>query len=81
MSQHFMVHIFTTRNIGLFYGFIVGYGIVAYLPLVKQAWEQKNRLHQAFHVLFIGYILVMAASQQIWDIYIKYGFGYPWLVK
>jgi hypothetical protein len=81
MSQHFMVHIFTTRNIGLFYGCIVGYGVVAYLPLVKKAWLEKNRLQQTFHVLFIGYIFVMAASQQIWDIYIKYGFGYPWLVK
>ncbi|MBK0402907.1 hypothetical protein I5M27_07905 [Adhaeribacter sp. BT258] len=81
MSQHFLVHVFTTRNIGLFYGFIVGYGLVAYWPLLQKAWQEKNRLHQGFHVLFIGYVAFMALSQQVWDLYIKYGFGYTWLVK
>jgi hypothetical protein len=79
MSKHFLVHIFTTRNIGLFYGFIVGYGIYAYIPLLKNAWQNKIRLQQVLHVLFIGYVAAMALSQQVWDLYLKYGFLYPLL--
>ncbi|MGZ5303036.1 MAG: hypothetical protein ACXWDO_02890 [Bacteroidia bacterium] len=79
MAQHFLVHNFTTRNIGLFYGFIAGFGIYAYIPLVKNAWQNKKRLQQVLHVLFIGYIVTMAISQQVWDLYLKYGFLYPFL--
>lgn len=79
MAQHFLVHNFTTRNVGLFYGFIAGYGIFAYIEVLKNASQYKLKFQQVLHVLFIGYIATMAISQQIWDLYLKYGFLYPFL--
>jgi len=79
MPQHFIVHTFTTKQIGLFYGFIIGYGICAYWPYCKAAFQKRQPLLIALHVIFIGYIMGMFLTQQVWDMYIKYGWFYPFL--
>lgn len=75
MPQHFIVHTFTTKQVGLFYGFIVGYGLWAYWLYCREAFRKRKWPLMVMHTLFIGYILVMFLSQQVWQMYVKYGFG------
>ncbi|HSZ24529.1 MAG TPA: hypothetical protein VK766_02365 [Cytophagaceae bacterium] len=75
MTQHWLVHTFTTKHLGLFYGFVIGYGLLSYYDLVKKDWASNVVFKKILHVIFIGYILVMALSQQLFD-YFRYGFFY-----
>jgi hypothetical protein len=81
MTQHFLVHLFTTRNIGMFYGFVAGYGCYAYIGLLKKHFKERKPLYMTAHVIFIGYTAVMFFSQQFFDLYIRYGFAYPFFGK
>jgi hypothetical protein len=76
MTQHFTVHAFTGKHIGLFYAFVIGYGLVEYLKLLKRHWEEKKILYQSLHVVFILYCCVMFITQQLIDIF-RYGFLFP----
>ncbi|MBC7425209.1 MAG: hypothetical protein H7321_01635 [Bacteroidia bacterium] len=76
MSQHYYIHTFTSRHWGLFFGLIIGYGLFEYRRLLLQTWKTSGIAMKVFHVIFIGYTVAMALSQQVWDLYIRYGFGY-----
>ncbi len=78
MTQHFTVHAFTGRHIGLFYAFVIGYGLIEYVKIFQKHWKEKKFLYRAIHMLFIGYIMVMLVSQQLIDIF-RYGFIYPFI--
>ncbi len=75
MTQHSLVHAFTTRHLGIFYGFVVGYGLLSYAAKVKEDYRHGKLYQKALHVGFIGYILVMMVSQQLYD-YLRYGILY-----
>jgi hypothetical protein len=77
MAQQTLIHAFNTRHLGLLFGLVVGYGLLEYAPIVSRHWRQRHRPWMAFHVLFIGYMIVMALSQQVYDVFVRYGFGYP----
>lgn len=81
MMQHGFIHIFTTRQFGLFYGLVIGYGIFAYWAQFKKSKKEKKTALLVVHYLFMSYIIVMALSQQIFDLYLKNGFLYPHLGK
>lgn len=74
--QHSSVHAFTSRNWGLFMGIITAVILPYYFTFLKATWS-KSTLYKTIHCIFIGYILVMAVSQQIWELYLKYGLLYP----
>lgn len=75
MTQHALVHIFTTRHIGIFYGFVIGYGILKYYSFFKRDWFSGITYKKTLHIAFITYIFAMALTQHFWD-YIRYGFFY-----
>ncbi|MBX3101044.1 MAG: hypothetical protein KF690_00890 [Bacteroidetes bacterium] len=75
MAQHFIVHLFTTRHMGMFLALMAGYALPLYVDTVRAHFARRNLPWQIFHVLFIGYMLVMACTQQLADWYC-YGFGY-----
>jgi len=75
MTQHAVVHIFTAKHIGLFYGFVIGYGLLEYKKILIKHWSSHSLVKQAVHVLFIGYIVTMLLSQQLFD-FVRYGFMY-----
>jgi hypothetical protein len=75
MTQHAVVHVFTARHIGLFYGFIIGIGLLEYQKILIKHWQSRSRIKQTMHVLFIGYIATMLVSQQLFD-FVRYGFMY-----
>jgi hypothetical protein len=75
MTQHSLVHVFTTRHIGIFYGFVIGYGLLKYYSLLKNDWAGNIWYKKVLHVIFIGYVLAMAISQQLLD-FVRYGWCY-----
>lgn len=77
MSQHFLVHSFTTRHWGIWVALVSGVGIVQYLKILKTDFASTRWYMKTVHVIFIGYILIMVLSQQVFDLYIKNGFFYP----
>jgi hypothetical protein len=81
MTQHGFIHIFTTRQLGIFYGLVIGYGLFAYWEKYKEARKAKKAWVLALHYVFMAYILVMALSQQVFDLYLKNGFFYPYFGK
>lgn len=81
MSQHFLVHLFTVRHWGIWVGLVIGVGMVEYLDWLKLDFKSKNVYKKSAHVIFIGYIVIMLLSQQVFDLYLKNGFLYPLLGK
>jgi len=77
MSQHFLVHLFTARHWGIWVALMSGVGIVQYLKIVKADFAGTRWYMKTLHVVFIGYIMVMVLSQQVFDLYLKNGFLYP----
>lgn len=75
LSQHYLVHLFTTRHWGLLYGVLGGVALVLYLQRLRADWLRPVLLPKVLHGLFIAYILVMAVSQQ-WLDWFRYGFLY-----
>ncbi|MBI4402559.1 MAG: hypothetical protein HY537_00265 [Deltaproteobacteria bacterium] len=78
-TQHFLEHHFTARHLGLFYGLVIATGLVEYSLVFKKAKAKGNRWILAGHSIFIAYILVMAFTQHVLDVYLTTGFLYPLL--
>lgn len=78
MWQHAMVHVWTARNWGLFVGLISGPGLVwLYGKLRNQTVLPRWQI--ALLWLVVIYIGGMALTQQVWDLYLRYGFLFPLL--
>lgn len=73
MMHHAYVHLFTTRQWGLFYGLVLGYGLPVYAGMVKNAFVQKKYTALIFHGVLILYCIAMAISQQVYGLYLKNG--------
>lgn len=75
-AQQTIVHIFNTRHLGLFYGLVIGYGLLSYRTYVLAHFRQQKWPWMLLHVVFIGYLLAIALSQQVWDLFVKNGFAW-----
>lgn len=82
MVQHTLVHIFNTRHIGLFYALMLGCCLPIYFNKLKQAFSPGAPVYlKIFHGGLLIYIFAMVLSQQVFDLYIRYGFAYPYFGK
>jgi hypothetical protein len=78
MSQHAYIHSFTNKHFSIFVGLSCAILIPLYIDKVKLDFKSKNNGMKVFHGLLIAYTLVMFLSQQVWEIWIKFGFCYPY---
>jgi hypothetical protein len=78
MSQHAYIHSFTNKHFSIFVGLSCAILIPLYIDKVKLDLKSKNTGMKVFHGLLIAYTLVMFLSQQVWEIWIKFGFCYPY---
>ena len=78
MSQHAYVHAFTNKHFSVFVGLSAAILIPLYYDKLKLDFKTKNTGMKIFHSLLIGYTLVMFLSQQVWEIWIKFGLCYPY---
>lgn len=76
MTQHSVVHAFTTKHAGLLFALIAGTGVLAYREKLLADWKRGIWYPKVLHVIFCGYIIVMALSQQVWDL-VRYGVAWP----
>lgn len=76
MMHHAYVHMFTSRQWGIWIGLICAFTLPLYWQEVKSAFATKKYFWIVFHVLFIGYIVGMAVTQQIYGLYWLHGFGF-----
>ncbi|MGV3598567.1 MAG: hypothetical protein ACO1PI_11930 [Bacteroidota bacterium] len=79
MSHHAYVHMFTSRQWGIWIGLICAYTLPLYYGEVKKAFAGKQYPQITFHTLFILYIAAMAVSQQVYGLYLKNGFAFGYL--
>jgi hypothetical protein len=71
MSQHAIVHIFTTKHAGICMGLVCGGGIYHYRRRLLSDLKTGPLPIKIFHIALLAYILVMALSQQVWD-FVRY---------
>jgi len=78
MSQHAYIHSFTNKHFSIFVGLSCAILIPLYIDKVKLDFKSKNNGMKVFHGLLIAYTLGMFLSQQVWEIWIKFGLCYPY---
>ncbi len=76
MPQHALVHHFVARNWGLFYGFVIGTGLLIYKDMVISHWKQKRKRILALHFVFTLYCVLMMITQQLIPTYWSFSFAY-----
>jgi hypothetical protein len=77
MPQHAFIHTFTVKHLAVFIAFVSGYGLVKYAALVKMHFRRGAWYWKIFHVLAIGSTLYGIAYNQVYYVYLKFGFAYP----
>ncbi|MES1197860.1 MAG: hypothetical protein ABUL41_01125 [Chitinophagaceae bacterium] len=77
MPQHALVHTFTVKHLAVFVAFVSGYGMVKYFQLLRQHLLSKQYLYLILHFAFIGWTVYSFAFNQVYYVYVKFGFGYP----
>jgi hypothetical protein len=77
MPQHAVIHTFTIKHLGVFVAFISGYGILQYSQYLKKHLIQGPVYWKFIHVLLIAYTLYGFAYNQVYYVYLKFGFAYP----
>lgn len=77
MPQHAVIHTFTVKHMGLFIGFVTGYGLVYYYDWVKKHFIQTPFYWKVIYALLIGYTLYGFIYNQVYYVYLKFGFAYP----
>lgn len=80
MWQHAMVHVWIAKNWGIWVALVAGPGLLWLYSVLKQ-YESQAKWQFALQALLAIYILGMAITQQVWELYLRYGFLYPWLEK
>lgn len=75
MSQHASVHTFTGKQVGLFVAWVVGTGFYEYAHNLKKDWHRRAPLRLGLHFVFLFYILAMALTQQVGELYWVHGFS------
>lgn len=79
MTQHAYVHIFTSKHFCIWYALVCSYSLVAYTDVVKSHFAAKKYAWYPVHFLAIGYAVAMCLTQQVYELYIKFGWAYPHL--
>ncbi|MBL7767222.1 MAG: hypothetical protein JNJ58_14075 [Chitinophagaceae bacterium] len=77
MPQHALIHIFTLRHMGIFMGLVLGFGLIAYVQLLKQHFSEKKYVFIGLHSLVILYSIFYAGLNTVYFVYLKYGYLYP----
>ncbi|GAB1448463.1 hypothetical protein MASR2M44_14750 [Bacteroidota bacterium] len=77
MSQHAYVHAFTNKHFSIFVGLSLALLIPEYLQRLKTDWQSGNTGLRIFHTVLIAYSASMFISQQVWEIWLRYGLFYP----
>jgi hypothetical protein len=77
MPQHAVIHTFTIKHWAVFFAFVSGYGILRYLELLKIHIQTRQYYLYAFHILFIGFTLYEFIQNQVYYVWLKFGFVYP----
>ena len=78
MVQHALIHIFTTRHLGLFLAIASGFGIYYYYDLFKRLWQARSKWLW-LHIPLLLYAIGHAAYTTIFTLYLKFGLLYPHL--
>jgi hypothetical protein len=77
MPQHAIVHTFTVKHLAIFTAFVSGYGLLRYLELFQLHLHSKQYLLLLFHFVFIGWMFYSFVFNQVFYVYLKFGFAYP----
>ncbi|OYU96009.1 MAG: hypothetical protein CFE21_06250 [Bacteroidetes bacterium B1(2017)] len=77
MSQHAYVHAFTNKHFALCYALTASICLPIYWQKVKTAFQHKEILPKVLHIILIGYALAMFLSQQVWEVWLKFGILFP----
>ncbi|MFY8020063.1 MAG: hypothetical protein ACOVP1_02650, partial [Bacteroidia bacterium] len=77
MSQHAYIHAFTNKHFSLFVAVSIGCLVPLYLKKLKFDFASNQWGMKLFHIGLISYTLIMFLSQQVWEIWLKFGFLYP----
>ncbi len=75
MSQHAYVHAFTGKQVGIFVAWVAGVGLFEYWQVLKKDWQQRAKIKLGFHFIFVLYMVGMALTQQIGELYWIHGFS------
>lgn len=78
MSQHAYIHAFTNKHFSVFVGLSAAILVPLYLQKIKVDFRTGNIGVKVFHSLLIGYTMLMLLTQQVWEIWIKFGYCYPY---
>lgn len=79
MMHHAYVHLFTSRQWGIFLAVVCGYTLPLYYEQVRKAIAERNSPLIVMHSLFVLYIAAMAISQQVYAMWLKNGFLFGYL--
>jgi len=78
MPQHVIVHTFTVKHLAVFVAFVSGYGLIKYFLLLRQHIISKQYIFWIFHFALIGWTLYSFGFNQVYYVYLKFGFAYPY---
>lgn len=77
MSQHAYIHAFTNKHFSIFVALSVAILIPLYLQKLKLDFSSDKWGIKLFHIGLISYTAIMFLSQQVWEIWLQFGFLYP----
>ncbi len=79
MKQHTYIHLFTVRHFGLFYAFMLAFGIHAGIHYFKMIRARHARLAIVIAICAVMLALIPAINSHFNYMYLKFGFAYPHL--
>lgn len=81
MAQHAFIHTFTNKHFSIWYAITAAYALPAFIAKIKQDLSARHYVWISFDMILIAYCAAMFATQQVWEVYIRYGFGFPYFGK
>jgi len=76
MPQHWRDHAWTGRQLGLFYGFVVGEGLLLLIAAAK-GFSREKKFPAGLAWLLLIYCAGNFLYWHVWDVYLRFGFLYP----
>lgn len=77
MSQHAYFHGFTNKHFSIWYAITAGICLPIYWNKVRLAFASKLWLAKVGHGLLIAYAIGMFFTQQVWEVWLKFGILFP----
>lgn len=78
MPQHALIHTFTIKHWGVFIAYVSGLGIIELKNVIVHDYKQKNYYRLIIYMLLLLYGVYGFVFNQVYYLYIKFGFGYPY---